>query len=62
MVTEMVILLLLGTLLALIVILGEWSEARFARRHPRGLRIVDPHASVPDPLIPSTVQRSAGAG
>jgi hypothetical protein len=59
----MVALLVVAVTLIVISIVGEALEARFQHlRGPAG-RLVDRDCSaLPEPLIPSTIQRSAGGG
>jgi hypothetical protein len=46
-----------------IIVLGEWSDARFQRRHGAMGRVTHPvGAQLPEPLVPSTIQRSSGNG
>jgi len=59
----MVTLVILVAVVLLIGILGEWSDARFQRRHPRrGPALASGPSALPEPLIPSTIQRSSGNG
>jgi hypothetical protein len=52
----------IGLVLA-IIILGELSESRFRRRHDTGGPVVEVHGGqLPEPLIPSTIQRNAANG
>jgi hypothetical protein len=59
----MLALLVLAVLLTLVVILGEWFDARSQRRYGVGGPAIDSRRSqLPEPLVPSTVQRSSGGG
>jgi hypothetical protein len=59
----MLALLLVAVALLLISIVGESLEARSRRRLCSAERIVDPaRSALPEPLIPSTIQRSSGGG
>ncbi len=52
----------IGLVLA-IIILGEVSDSRYRRRHDAGGPVVELRGpQLPDPLIPSTIQRNAANG
>jgi hypothetical protein len=49
--------------LVAIVVAGEWFDARFQRHHVTPERWPDAWpAPLPEPPVPSTVQRSSGGG
>jgi hypothetical protein len=51
------------TLLLALVALGEWADSRFEpRRGPVRPTWGAPGRGLPEPLIPSTIQRNAGNG
>ena len=46
-----------------IIVVGEVSESRFRRRHDTGGPVVEVGGGqLPEPLIPSTIQRNAANG
>ena len=59
----MLVLVAVSTLFLALVALGEWADSRLElRRVPARLTWGAPGPGLPEPLIPSTIQRNAGNG
>lgn len=59
----MLILVAVGALLLALILVGEWTDSRFEqRRVPVRVTWGAPGPGLPEPLIPSTIQRNAGNG
>jgi hypothetical protein len=57
------VLVAVGVLVLALVVWGEWTDSQLVqRRVPVHLTRGAPGPGLPEPLIPSTIQRNAGNG